>query len=317
MLQLKQVKQKLGLEVQRERHNAQVMEQEAITARKQTEELAKELRIAQEAQTNLRDQLKTEQTKNITLYQENVEIKAAELRTQNSCIELQTRAKLAEERAAMVEQMKDKELAIAEGKIKLEAERMMESERSQVDRRTATYHLQYQNELGLLKNKIRNSYAYGESLPAPAPRQGQVFLLDDSVSDSKASWAERGDADRLIQTYKTRLEEAAGNIERLKRMVVEYRSKAEAVDSDERLSAALEDHKAALNEQKAASDKKIIDLRSEVLRAKSVTDQISAEYAQKEQVSIETIAGLRLEIASLKQELIEVYDILTLQSIFH
>jgi uncharacterized protein involved in exopolysaccharide biosynthesis len=100
-------------------------------------------------------------------------------------------------------------------------------------------------------------------------------------------------------------------------MVVEYRSKAEAVDSDERLSAALEDHKAALNEQKAASDKKIIDLRSEVLRAKSVTDQISAEYAQKEQVSIETIAGLRLEIASLKQELIEVYDILTLQSIFH
>lgn len=295
---LKQVKQKMGLEIQRERHNFQLMEQEAINARKQIEELSKELRIAQDDIGRLRDHLKTEQMKTVSLHQENTELRASELRMQNSCLELQTRMKLAEERTEMVERMKEKEVAIVEGKVKLEAERMMEAERMQVDRRTATYHMQYQNELGLLKNKIRSSYAYGETLQGHLGN-GSMMLLDDSVSDSKGSFVDRRDTERILEVYRTRLEEAASNIERLKRMVVDYRNRAEAAETVDKISNSSD-------EQKTISDKKIVELRAEVLRSRSIIDQMAAEAAQKEHQNVQVIACLKSEVAALKQELLEV-----------
>jgi hypothetical protein len=94
--------------------------------------VSKDLRSLTEDMDRVRDRLKEEQLKNVHLQQQCGEIQAAEIKSKTALLEFQTRTKLAEERAEYVSKMKNQEISIAEGKMKLEAEKLMESERSQV-----------------------------------------------------------------------------------------------------------------------------------------------------------------------------------------
>ena len=84
---MKQMKQKLTLELQREKHTAQLLQEEAIVARKQREDLGKDLRVALDDLARTREQLKDEQTKNVALLHQNGELRAAEMKSKAASLE--------------------------------------------------------------------------------------------------------------------------------------------------------------------------------------------------------------------------------------
>ena len=249
---MKQLKHRYSTDMQREKRISASMQDELAAVKAAREDNMRELRLLTDDCSRLRDGLKAEQEKALTLSTKATICEEQETLAKSGMAEAHTRMQQAELRAEEVVRTRAEQIRLAEERARLEAERRMGSERMELDSRAQVYRLQYQSELGDLTNQLRHSFAFGDTMKSPHPtsgNHGNHHSGNHHESEHHHSGHHHSghhhnenhhghhDGDKEKVALKARLQEAAGHIERLKNMVVEMRA-ANAAKSTATLSVS-------------------------------------------------------------------------------
>lgn len=281
----KQTRQRLTLELQKERRINGALQDELAVLRATRDEKARELRNLVEDDTKMREKLNREQQRNAALQIELQEAAAALSDARSKALDADLRARQAEERKAFIEERltelersREQQIQQIEERARAKAQQEMEQERQRIDLKTSAYRLQYQNELGALQNQLRHSYTMGTNslsdmsveFALKAARDGwllertrmeaqhsltvsnlksQMEAMESQFQLAASAAAAKHEAEhqQTVSALQARLLEADDVIEKLKQMVRDNRTLLETQKRvfEEQAAAALDSHSEA------------------------------------------------------------------------
>jgi chromosome segregation ATPase len=159
------LRHKLSTEISKEKRFSAAQSEELEQLRNFKEEKSREIRIFQEDEAMLREKLGREQQRvhELQLQLQDQHNEATNARKAMEDAEFRSRQsldmmKIVEERLTENEKKFGEELSLAEQRVRVENARDMNESRDQLDWKTQSMRLHYQNELGAMQNQLRHSY---------------------------------------------------------------------------------------------------------------------------------------------------------------
>ena len=250
---LEQLKYKYTMDLQREKRLATSAQDELTALRGVREETIRELRVATEDCTRLREQLKAEQARNDVSCRERKEALESEQVARKKLVDAEQRAINAEERLREAMHIKAEEIRLAEERARLNTERKIDLERTKLGESIGIgMRSQYRSGLEDISNQLRHSYSFGESRYSMGSNMtgGKYTDFGDGMGNLDPSEGPFTMEEKLKMQDKLR--EAAGHIEKLKHMVKEAKLKAtqSTAETDARAAEEMKRLKRKLTEER-------------------------------------------------------------------